>query len=150
MRHALTILLLALLPAVAAAQAPVEPQPGLHTMIELEIRLKGTPTATQPSPTVRLRKWTPSTIDARTFTLTEPCWNAKSACPQVVTVTAQLYLKLPWATRVNVTRFVLCSGSECLLPAFAPLQAKPGEAFRFSYDRMTAQWTEPPRIVPAP
>jgi len=49
---------------------------------------------------------------------------------------------------VNVTRFVLCNASECLLPEFPALTAKPGEAYRFFYDRTTAQWVSHPVVVP--
>jgi hypothetical protein len=126
---------------------PVQPQLGLHGLTLIEVRLKGAPTATNPSPTVRLIKWKPATIDAKTFTWTEPCWNAKSSCPQVVAATVRVYLSLPWLPNVNVTRFVLCGGSECLLPAFAPMQAKPGEGYRLSYDRYTAQWVEAPKVI---
>ena len=145
-------LLLALLtfPAFAQTIRPIQPQFGLQALVTLEIRLKGAPTANNPLPTVRLVKWQPATMDARTFTFTQFCWNTKSSCPQVVAATVRLYLNLPWLSNVNVTRFVLCNAPECTLPTFAPFVAKPGEAYRFSYDRVTAQWVTPPGIVKQP
>lgn len=138
---------LALFFGAAQAQTlpPVQPQPGLQNLIEIETRLKRA-----DGSTARLLKETPPTIDARTFVAVIPCWNRTTTCPQIVSATVQLYIRLPWSTRMNVTRFVLCNGSECLLPPFAALQARPGEAYRFRYDRVSAQWAEPPTVIPAP
>ena len=150
MKIFLRMLLLALLTFPAFAQSvlpPVQPQPGLQALTTIEIRLKGVPTATNPSPTVRLIKWSPKTIDVETFAVSEMCWNAKSPCPKVVEATARVYLTLPWLPNVNVTRFVLCPASECLLPPFSALQAKPGEIHWFIYNRYTAQWKTPPSVV---
>ena len=133
--------------AQAQSLPPVQPQPGLHTLVTLEIRLKGAPTATNPSPTVKLYTWKLENADSRRFTLVVPCWNTKSTCPQVLAATVRVYVKLPWVANVNVTRFVLCDGSECGLPKFAPLVAKPGEGYRFSYNRIRAVWVEVPSVV---
>ena len=154
MRRRVASLLLALAPALVGAQtSPVQPQPGLHNFMEVEVRLKGAPTATNPLPTLRLEKltgWTP-TVEARYFNGSIACWRTASACPPVVAATARVYLKLPWiTTRVNVTRFVLCDASECLLPPFPSMVAKPGQFFNFIYDRKDAVWKEPPRVTAAP
>ena len=151
------LLVLALMlawPLAARAQPPpVQPQPGLHNYLEVEVRLKGNPTATNPSPTLRLEKltgWAP-TADARYFNGAIACWRTTSTCPPVVGATARLYLKLPWiATRVNVTRFVLCDASECVLPPFAAMSAKPGEFFNFNYDRVAAVWKVQPSVTAVP
>lgn len=145
------LLLALLLPATVFAQpAPVQPQPGLQGIGSAEIRLKGAPTLTNPSPTVRLSKVVFKNLDSKTFIHTEACWNAKTACPLVVAATVRVFIELPWLGRVNVSRFVLCNATECLLPAFAPLSANPGQAYRFSYDRYTAAWTEPPAVIHLP
>ena len=154
MRRLVASLLLALAPALVGAQPPpVQPQPGLHNYLEVEVRLKGNPTATNPSPTLKvsnLTGWQP-TVDARYFNGSIPCWRTAAACPPVVAATARVYLKLPWLlTRVNVTRFVLCDASECLLPPFTVMIAKPGQAFSFNYDRVDAVWKEPPTVISAP
>lgn len=151
MIHVLWIVLLFACSAQAQTIPPVQPQFGLQALVTLEIRLKGAAVvgSTTP-PTVRLAKWQPATMDARTFTFTQFCWNTKSSCPQVASATVRVYLHLPWLPNVNVTRFVLCNAPECTLPTFAPLVAKPGEAYRFSYDRVTAQWVTPPGIVKQP
>ena len=86
-------------------------------------------------------------MDAGRFIVKVPCWNKVSVCPQVASVTIKVFLKVPWIGRANVTRFTLCSQSECSLPAFVALQAKPGEAYRFFYNRMTAAWGEAPSVV---
>lgn len=140
--------LLAWLPLTISAQTipPVEPQAGLQGLVTLEIRLKGVPTLTNPSPTVKLYTWQLKNADSGTFILTIPCWNTTSACPRVIAATVRVFLKLPWAN-MNVTRFVLCNASECMLPVFPVMIAGPDESYRFSYDRTKAVWAEPPRIV---
>ena len=151
MRALTFIALLAATPAAAQSPPPVQPQPGLHKLVSVEVRLKGAPTATgEQGSTVRLITFSPQNADSRTFILTQACWNKTAICPAVHAATVRLYLKLPWSTRLNVTRFVLCGSTECTLPHFAPIQAKPGQAYKFSYDRVEAIWTETPSVVVAP
>jgi hypothetical protein len=155
-----TILALALLFFALHAQAQTSNvTPQIETLFEqnvqVDIRLKGPATATNPFPTVRLltMKFTP--LNAKSFVFSVPCWNASSACPKVVGVTVQVFLQTP-VGRANVTRFTgLCtSTTECVLPAFTAIQAKPGEIYRFNYSRINAAWNEPPLVMastlPAP
>ena len=128
----------------AHAVEPIQPQPGLQRVVDIEVRLKSGAT------TVKVHRWTPLTINVGTVTLTVQCWNKVTDCPPVTSATVRLYLKLPWIPSVNITRYVLCNDTECLLPEFTPIQAPVGQAYKFSYDRRTARWVEPPRIVPFP
>lgn len=135
----------------AAAQAPnVTPQVAtwLESNTEVDIRLKGVPTATNPSPTVRLVRGVRFDPPfAQNYIYSLPCWNTASVCPQVVGVTIQVFLTLPTG-RSNVTRFTgMCgNASECVLPSFSGVQAKPGESYRFNYSRVKAIWNEPPSV----
>ena len=144
----LLLVLIGWLPAIALAQAipPVQPQPGLQNSIAVEVRFKGARTATNPSPTLRVMKF--QTTDAKIYNVMHACWNKTTVCPPVVAATVRVYLSLPWDTSVNVTRFVLCNASECLLPSFSPLVAKPGQSFYFRYNRLQGQWEQPPSVIP--
>jgi len=140
------------LPLAAAAQAPnVAPlaESYLDSITEVDIRLKGAATATNAFPTLKLNTGAKFIPKANALVLThhEPCWN-KTTCPAVTAVTVQVFLNFPWG-RSNVTRYTgLCGNlTECTLPAFSPLTAKAGEAYRFVYDRVNAKWQEPPSVV---
>jgi len=150
MRLALAVVLMVITLAVMAQAPNVTPQveTWLEQNVQIDVRLKGAATTTNPFPTVRLitMKFTP--LNAKSFVFSVPCWNASSACPKVLGVTAQVFLNTPLG-RSNVTRFSgLCGNStECVLPAFAAIQAKPGEIYRFNYSRVNAAWNEPPLTV---
>jgi len=143
-RHLFALLAAASLP-VFAGPPIVQPQSQtwLSDNIEVELRLKTATESTAKVYIARFRKLE----DAGRFIVKVPCWNKVSVCPPVASVTIKVFLKVPWIGRANVTRFTLCSQSECSLPAFAALQAKPGEAYRFFYNRMTAAWEEAPSVV---
>jgi hypothetical protein len=160
MRTLIALLALALLPLAVAAQT-VPPSPnvtpqtvtGLQDYIEVDVRLKGIATATNPSPTIRVvgaARWEP--MNGRYFTLDVPCWNKSSACPPVAGVTFQVFFRLTGsASRTNVTRFTGMCGlltTECIAPWFVPITAKPGESYRFRYDRVAANWDATPTVVP--
>jgi hypothetical protein len=117
----------------------------LHTATDFEVRLKNAGGATVKLVTLKF----PS-LNNRYFTYTVVCWNTASACPVVASATVRAYVKMPWAGRVNVTRFVLCDASECTMPVFAPLQAKTGEGYKFTYDRVKALWSPVPSVVAVP
>jgi hypothetical protein len=119
--------------------------------VEVELRLKGPATTTNASPTIRVATIRFANVNARYFEHVWPCWNTASSCPQVTGVTARIYLKLPWTGRVNVTRYILCNGTECSLPNFPAIAAKPGEVYALSYDRIKAVWRVTPYItIPVP
>ena len=140
--------LAALLGQVQAQMPLAKPQASTWAeLVEFEFRLKGVPSATGTVATVKLIKAKFPTLNATKFGLDEPCWNKTSVCPVVVSATAQVFIKLPWSTRLNVTKYVLCEASECLLPPFAQMQAKPGEGYRFRYNRLTAVWDTPPSVI---
>ena len=133
----------------AMAQMPLaKPQASTWAeLVEFEFRLRGVPNAAGTVSTARLIKARFATLNATAFTHTEPCWNTASACPVVASATVRIFIKLPWSTRLNVTKYVLCEASECLLPPFAQMQAKVGEGYSFRYNRLTAAWDTPPRVV---
>jgi hypothetical protein len=146
-----TLIALMLLSFPAFGQAPVQPQSigGLAEFVEFDIRFKGVATATNPAPTVKLASAVKfPTLEGQYFRHTEPCWNKTSACPVVVSATVQIFVRLPWiGTRTNVTRYLLCAGTECAMPSFQPMTAKPGEGFQFEYDRVKAVWNGVPSVV---
>jgi len=152
MKTTIIALWLALLPLAVEAQTPnVTPntESYLDSITEIDIRLKGTATASTPFPTLKLmtgEKFLPK-ANALIFNYQTPCWN-KTSCPAVTAVTVQVFLKFPWG-RSNVTRYTgLCGNrTECTLPAFSPLTAKAGESYKFAFDRVNAKWVEPPSVV---
>ena len=152
------ILLLALLAFPAWAQVPTS-QPTTANwfadLIEIELRLRGAPTGavTQLAdmPTVKVVTAKMPNYWARNYVYTVPCWNKTTVCPKVIAVSYRVMLKLPWSTRMNVTRFTNCEASECLLAGvFAPLQAKPGQGYSFNFDRIEAVWGAAPAVVSVP
>jgi len=140
--------------APVVAQVPnVTPQSEtwLDPIMEVDIRLKGAPTATSAFPTLKLlaeQKFLPS-HNAIIYTVETPCWRT-TTCPAVTGMTVQVFLRLPWG-RSNVTRYTgLCgNSSECTMPAFDPLVAKAGEKYRFVYDRLAASWQVTPSVIGA-
>lgn len=149
-------LLLMLFAMPAMAQVPVSQPTTLNwlgEMVEIELRLRG-PSSTTPVtkladlPTVKIVTVKFTNYWARNLTYTVPCWNKTTTCPKVLAVSYRVMLKLPWSTRVNVTRYTNCDASECLLAGvFTPLQAKPGEGYSFNFDRVNAVWASQPSIA---
>jgi hypothetical protein len=119
----------------------------ISAWIEIELRLK-----TAENKTARVHVAQFKTLNAATYLVTIPCWNKASVCPAVTAVTAKAFVKLPWTTlKYNVTNRLLGPGTEVQLyfdsgtpegsasfPAIAP---KPGEAYRFRYDRVKGRLT---------
>jgi len=151
MRALALVLLLACAPALA--QMPkVEKlsRSWFNDKVEFELRMRGTNSKGSPY-TVRVVKLRFSNINARYYVHIEPCWNKVSACPAVNAVTIRAYLTLPWLPRTNITKFLLCNASECLLEPWAiPIQAKPNEGYRFDYDRVAGLWRTVPSVVALP
>jgi hypothetical protein len=123
------------------------------SFIEIELRLKR---ADGTTARVHVPKF--GTMNAGAFTVTVPCWNKASACPAVVAVTARVSVLLPWIpTKSNVTKYVLCNGSECQLyyddgtpsgsPTFPAISAKPGEGYQIRFDRLKGRITPQPIVV---
>lgn len=160
LKKVIVAVMLLLAALVASAQTPnVTPQTEtfLESAHEVDIRLKGVPSATGTVPTVKLLSaFKAANPNDTSYTLAVPCWNAVSACPPVAGVTVQVFLNLGILGRKNVTAFTgLCGiATECTLPVFTPIQAKPGESYKFWYSRVSAAWKEQPSVVatvvPAP
>lgn len=118
--------------------------------VEFELRLK-TKNAKGEESTARLVTVKFANINARYYKHTEPCWNKASACPAIGGVTVRAYLTTPWLPRTNITRFLLCNGTECQLdPWVNPIQAKPGEGYAFDFDRVGGKWRTMPSVVKLP
>ncbi|MDH4172176.1 MAG: hypothetical protein OEW90_00925 [Betaproteobacteria bacterium] len=150
-------LFLTLCPVSLGAQVPVSQPTSPNWFgqnLEIELRMKGPPAAgSQVSvlsdlPTRRIEKVVFKDYNARYLNYVVPCWNTKSACPEIIAVTYRVMLKLPWSNRLNVTKYTNCSASECLLAGvFLPLRAKPGEGYSLKFDRVSGLWAETPIVV---
>lgn len=128
---------------------PAQPQTSnwFAEHVEFEVRLRGVATATNPSPVVHTSVLKFPTLAGNPFNVTIGCWRTTSSCQQVVAATVRVFIRLPWNTRANITKYVLCSGTECMMPAFSPMTAKVGESYSFKYDRTTAKWVTVPSVV---
>lgn len=147
--------LIAWLP-LAWAQTPPNVTPRApswwNEAVEVDIRLKGQPTATNPAgPTVRLISAAKfNDANAKIYDYTYPCWNTAGACPAVHGVAFRVFLRLPGGARQNVTVLTGACGftaTECITPWFVPITAKPGEGYNLRYNRVNATWEETPKIV---
>ena len=135
------IALMMCLPAMAQMPS-LQPQiVGMEKLVEFDIRLK---TSSDGSGSAsRLVSMTFGNLNARYFSVTIPCWNKTAVCPLISSATVQAFIKKADGTRQNVTKYSpQCAVIECIAPAFTPIQAKPGEAYFFSFDRDTAKWAE--------
>ena len=150
------ILFLLLVSFPVFAQTPnTTPQPvtGLDSFLEVDIRLRGPVNTRGTFPTVKLitaetfKPWL-----ANNYLLNWQCDNEKSNCQPVTNVTLQVFIKTPIG-RLNVTRFTgLCgwTPTTCVLPPFASISAPPGQYYTFKYDRVKAEWAQPPAVAATP
>ena len=125
------------------------PQPlsGLQDLLEVDIRLRGPVNAAGTFPTVKLIQGVKLTPwGANYFIFNWRCENTAGNCRPVTNVTVQVF-KRTLVGRVNVTRFSTLCGDEwttCILPPFPAVSAAPGQYYTFKYDRVKAQWAQPP------
>lgn len=146
------LLLGLLLSFPAFGQTPNVKPETTDVYLEVDIRLHGPATSSNPAPVVRLVqgiRFQP--ILAQNYRHEVPCWRDPGVlCPRVVAISWEVYLNVN-GSRIPITYALpMCNfATRCWAEPFPAIQARGGQSYHFYYSRRNAAWNEPPKVVTA-
>lgn len=149
----LLVAILGFLALPALAQTPNVKPETTDVFLEVDIRLHGPATSTNPAPVVRLIqgiRFQP--IFAQNYRHQVPCWRDPGVlCQKVVQISWELYLNVG-GSRIPITYLLpMCDfATRCWSQPFPAIQARGGQSYHFYYSRRKAEWNELPSVVQTP
>ena len=148
MRRVMFLLIGVACVASSAHGQTLKPMTGFEKYIEADLLFKNAADKTLFTRKLPSGGYVMPDLWSASYEHTEKCWNNSSPCV-VAGLALQIYVNAPWLPRTNVSRFFEGCTSQCVLPPFAMITAKPGEPMRFEFNRVNAQWNHPPSVVTA-
>jgi hypothetical protein len=150
MKRLIAGIALAALALAAWAQTPNVVPETTDVYLEVDIRLHGPATATNPAPVVRLIQGVRfQPVLAQNYRHAVPCWRDPGVlCPRVVGVSWEVFLNVAGTGRIPITYALpMCNFStRCWAQPFPAIQARGGQSYHFHYSRRKADWVELPSV----